>query len=483
MLEEIKRLEQEARALDPPADQIREWNREVTKYAMDFLDQIDDIPVFVRDTKPLEQLDQLSIIEEGRPMKQLLDVIEQSVDRVGINPAAGGHLGYVPGGGLVPTAYGDFLAAITNRYAGIYYANPGAVHMENLIIQWMARLMGYPADAAGNLTSGGSIGTLVAMVSAREHQGVTPDKINQAVIYLTAQIHHCIVKALSVIGFHHAVMRIVPMKYPFRMDVEALKNQIIEDRRQGLKPFMICASAGSTDVGAIDPLDQIADVAEAEGCWFHVDAAYGGFFLLLDEFKEKFRGISRSDSVVLDPHKGLFVSYGTGAVLVRHSQSVLKSHFYEANYMQDATMADRLASPANVSPELTKHFRGLRIWLNLQLFGLRPIRAALREKLLLATYFHRQVAALGFEVGPAPELSVVIFRYVPERGDANAFNAQLTLDILDSGEIFLSSTTIDGVYWLRICVMVFRTHQRHLDKFLTMLGKAKRRAGQTKQPS
>jgi glutamate/tyrosine decarboxylase-like PLP-dependent enzyme len=203
-----------------------------------------------------------------------------------------------------------------------------------------------------------------------------------------------------------------------------------------------------------------------------VDAAYGGFFLLTDHGRAALRGIQRSDSVVLDPHKGLFLPYGAGIVVVRDPRPLLESHDYSGNYMQDALRDPGDISPADVSPELSKHFRGLRMWLPLILLGTAPFSAALEEKLLLARYFHRQVQQAGFETGPPPDLSVVTYRWAPsgvslER--SNAMNQDIIAGARRDGRVFLSSTMIDGRFTLRLAALAFRTHRRTIDLALRVL--------------
>jgi aromatic-L-amino-acid decarboxylase len=210
--------------------------------------------------------------------------------------------------------------------------------------------------------------------------------------------------------------------------------------------------------------------------WLHVDAAYGGFFLLAEDcdsegrsIAERFAGISQADSIAIDPHKGLFLSYGVGAVLVRDPAALQRSHSYQANYMQDTLEAIEEPSPADLSPELTKHFRGMRMWLPLRLFGLGPFRAALEEKLWLCRLFYREISGRGFEVGPPPELSVCIYRYVPPAGDANEFNRRIVEAVHRDGRVFISSTTIAGQIWLRLAVLSFRTHVGEIDYLLELL--------------
>jgi glutamate/tyrosine decarboxylase-like PLP-dependent enzyme len=183
-------------------------------------------------------------------------------------------------------------------------------------------------------------------------------------------------------------------------------------------------------------------------------------------------GIERSDSVVLDPHKGLFLPYGTGIVLCRAAAPLLAAHEYGGAYMQDAVRDPTELSPADLSPELTKHFRGLRMWLPLILLGTHPFRAALEEKLLLARYFHAEIQALGFEVGPAPDLSIVTYRWVPQGVDlerANQLNRTIIEGARRDGRLFLSSTMLDGRFTLRLAVLAFRTHRRTVDLALRVL--------------
>jgi glutamate/tyrosine decarboxylase-like PLP-dependent enzyme len=345
------------------------------------------------------------------------------------------------------------------------------VEVEDLLLDWMADLVGYPDSAAGNLASGGSIANLVAVVTAREAREVDHGEARRSVVYLTDQTHHCVDKALRIAGMGDCIRRRVATDSAHRMDPEALADAVDEDRSGGRRPWMVVASAGSTDVGAVDPLRRIGRIGREAGLWIHVDAAYGGFFLLCPEVRALFDGIEVSDSVVMDPHKGLFLPYGLGAVIVRDRDAMYRAHRQTAAYMQDAEEVERppVDSPADLSPELSRHYRGLRLWLPLMVHGLEPFRAALREKILLARYFHRRVGELGFETGPEPELSVAIYRWIPERGDPDEFNRRLVEAIHRDGRVFVSSTTLRGRVWLRLAVLSFRTHRETVDLLLEVL--------------
>lgn len=470
MKSQIKELEKEARKLEPPAENRREIRQKAQQYGEDFLNDLPDKPAYVTSETMGKGVYDLPIDDEPRDIDTLLQLLDSEVDRPGLNPASGRHLGYIPGGGVYPSSIADYLAAITNRYTGVFFSSPGAVRIENECIRWMCDLIGYPEGAAGNLTSGGSIANLIGLVVARDNKKIKAKNFNRAVIYTTRQVHHCVVKAIKFAGLAEATIREIQMDDRFRMKTDALREQIEKDKNNGLIPLIIFASAGTTDIGAVDPLDDIGDIADQHNIWFHVDAAYGGFFMLTDHGKKVMKGIEKSDSLTIDPHKGLFLPYGSGAVLVKDGQKLYDSQHMTANYLQDTLKATEEASPADLSPELSKHFRGLRMWLPLQLFGVKPFRAALEEKLLLARYCYREIQKIGgIEVGPEPELSVFFFRYIPESDDPNQFNKKLVDSLHKDGRVFLSSTHMDGNIYLRIAVLNFRTHLEDVDFMLSRL--------------
>ena len=259
------------------------------------------------------------------------------------------------------------------------------------------------------------------------------------------------------------------------MRADALETQIEEDKKNRLNPFLLIASAGTTDTGSIDPLDRLAVLSRKHKLWYHIDAAYGGFFVLTKDGKRRLSGIEKSDSVAIDPHKGLFLPYGIGMILVKNQKQLNATHFYQANYMQDTLSATEEPSPADLSPELTKHFRGLRMWLPLKLHGVKPFIYCLEEKLLLTRYFYQEIKKLGFETGPEPELSVVTYRYIPSRGDANSFNKKLIEAVQRDGRVFISSTLLHGDFTLRFACLSFRTHLTTVDLLLKVIQKEVKR--------
>ncbi|MDA1027687.1 MAG: aminotransferase class V-fold PLP-dependent enzyme [Bacteroidetes bacterium] len=466
LVDQLDALESESLSLDPDASMRSHVAEMVEAYVEQYLCAIPSGPAFAME-QPSARLGGFK--EQGIGLPATLDLLKTDVDRPGIATTSPRFFGYIPGGGLYYSAMADFLAAITNKYAGVFFASPGAVRVEEECLEFLARIVGYTPGYGGYLASGGSLANFTAVVAARDHHRVEGANITRSVIYLTDHAHHCLDKAIHLAGLSGCVVRRIPVDGMYRMRVDLLEKQLQSDRDDKLNPFLVVATAGTTNTGSIDPLEAVGKLAATFGAWYHIDGAYGALFALCDEGKNVLKGMDLSDSIVLDPHKTLFLPYGIGALLVKDQARLLASHAVGADYMQDVIHVEA-TSPATVSPELTKHFRGLRMWLPLQIVGVEPFRAALEEKMLLARYFHAELSQMeGFEVGPAPDLSVVTYRYLPPSGDPDAFNERLIQAIHKDGRIFVSSTRLAGVFMLRMAIVCFRSHRADVETALVVL--------------
>ncbi len=465
LIDRIRSWEAKSSVLEPDQERRDKSLSAVARYANEFLNELPDRKTFIYSD---ELSDQFDINGKPLPIQEILRIYKNEIASKGINAASGGHLGYIPGGGIFASSLGDFLADVTNEYAGIFYASPGAVALENALIDWIRKLFSYPESAVGNLASGGSIANLIALAAARDKYQIKGARIESSVAYLSAQTHHCVTKALRVIGLEDLILRQIPIDERSRIQTEALSETIKKDRALGLNPFLVVGSAGTTDTGAIDPLFEIGTICKEQNLWFHVDAAYGGFFILAESVRHLFKGIEMSDSLVVDPHKGMFLPYGIGAVLVKDREAVFHSNRAGADYMQDAYREDLPVNPADLSPELTKHFRGMRMWLPLQLYGTGPFAACLEEKLDLTKYIRIKLKEMGFQLGPEPDLSVTSFWM--ERGvDTDAFNKHLLSLIHNDGSSYFSSTLVDGKFVIRSAILSFRTRLHSVDQALDLI--------------
>ncbi len=464
IINRLEKLNISSSELDMPESQRLEMIDQVVQYTNSFINGLSSVKGF--DGK---EIGSLAIQNKKSPLSELLNLYQKEVAESGINAASPKHLGYIPGGGVFTAALADFIAAVTNPYASVYYASPGAAAIENEVINWLKSVFSFPKDSVGCLSSGGSISTLIAFTAARDKYKIKNSIISKSVVYLSEQVHHSTQKALRIIGLEDVILRYVPVDRDHRIIPASLKHLIKEDVTNGLNPFLIVATAGTTDTGTIDPLDEIADIAEQHKLWYHIDGAYGGFFILTSK-RNLFKGIERADSLIVDPHKGLFLPYGVGAVLVKDANAVLHSNYYTASYMQDGYNEELLNSPANLSPELTKHFRGLRVWLPLQLHGIEPFISCLEEKLLLVLYFRNRLGELGFRLGPEPDLSVSYFWY-PFETDTDNLNRQLVDEIHKDGSVYLSSSIVDHRFVIRIAILAFRTKKETIDEAVEMINR------------
>jgi aromatic-L-amino-acid decarboxylase len=404
--------------------------------------------------------------ERGVPFDRLMNTLFGRVIPHSLNTASPGYLAYIPGGGLFQAALADFIALATNRYSTVWLAAPGLVQLEENVVQWFCEVLGLPTGAGGLLTSGGSMANLIALVAARRDR-LPPDFLS-GVLYTSSQAHHSVAKAAAFAGFPGERVRSLPVDGLFRLDLAALEAAVTEDRAAGLQPFCVVGNAGTTNTGAVDDLQGLARISERERLWLHVDAAYGGFFAMTARGRARMSGIERADSVTLDPHKGLFLPYGTGCLLVRERASLRRAHAMGAAYMPPMQTDDDLVDFCELGPELSREARGLRVWLPLKMHGARTFRDALDEKLDLAQAAAARIRALPYvELIAEPELSLFAFRVRPpgetDERRLEELNRAVLVAVNDRQRVLLTGARVEGRFLIRVCVLSFRTHQDRLD--------------------
>ena len=409
-----------------------------------------------------------SLPERGTDLDELLDLLFREAVPLSYNTASPGYLAYIPGGGIFPSALADFIANAVNRYVGVWIAAPGLVQLELNVVRWFCEIVGYPPGSGGILTSGGSLANFTAVVTARRER--LPDDFLAGTIYTSDQTHHSARKAAVLAGFPEENVREIATNERYQIRLDVLRRRIAEDREAGRQPFLLVTSAGTTNTGAVDDLGGCADVAASEGLWLHVDAAYGGFFMLTERGRESLRGIERADSVALDPHKGLFLPYGNGSLLVRDPEALRRAHATFADYMPEMQQDAELVDFCEISPELSRDFRGLRVWLPIKLFGIEAFRASLDEKLDLTQWATDQLREVpDMEILAEPQLSLTAFRWAPasySEDELNDLNRELLACVNARKNVYITGTMLGGRYALRICVLSFRTHRDRMEQCL-----------------
>ena len=406
--------------------------------------------------------------ETGTPAEALLDFLFDRVIPRSFNTAGPGYLAYIPGGGIPHAAVADLIADSVNRYVGVFAAAPGLAQLEENVTRWLCDIAGLPAQAAGILTSGGSLANFSAVLVARRER--LPDDFRAGTIYASDQTHHAIAKAAMLAGFPSDCVREVATDDRFCIRADELERMVAADRSAGRIPFLVVGNAGTTNTGAVDDLAALSAIASREGLWLHVDAAYGGFFLLTAEGRRRMAGIERADSIVLDPHKGLFLPYGTGALLARDGGALTRAHALSADYLPASPEDSELPDYHLRSPELSRDFRGLRLWLPLKMHGIGPFRRNLEEKLSLARWAAERLREIpGIEILAEPQLSIIAFRMrAPglDEAAADSLDRALMDRVNARKRVFLSGTLLRGRFAIRICVLSFRTHRDRMEEGL-----------------
>ncbi|XP_035672833.1 tryptophan decarboxylase-like [Branchiostoma floridae] len=432
-------------------------------------------PVKTADKGSLPAVDEIK--EEPTEHDLVLQDFNAHLVNAGTNPGHPTFFGYVSGGGgTYPASLGAYIPATLATYSGVHGHGKitAIVEMENKLIKWVADLFGYPAGHAGNISSGASLATLTALAVARDSRELKAADFHRCVIYCSELTHYALEKGLRAVGMREAILKTLPMDQSFKMTAAALEKKIKEDKEAGLLPFLVATTLGTTLTGSVDPVNDIADVCDRHQLWLHVDAAYGGFFALCDEMKQLFVGVERSDSIVVNPHKGLFVSYGVSVLVVRDGEKLRQCCSMEQTpscFKGCQVFTAEHLNPSELSFELTRPFRGAQMWLPLKMFGVGVFREALKEKLLLARYFYGKLKGTGqFELPLEPELSVVLFRATAPPGvNINNFNQQLLDGLNSDGKIFMTPAVLSDQFYLRVCVLCFRTHIDHIDLCFSLI--------------
>jgi aromatic-L-amino-acid/L-tryptophan decarboxylase len=459
--------------LDLSPEQLRVLLSEVEKRLVAFLESIEQQPAQATDLfDPHAAWLREPIPEMPMALEDLLELLFGQVIPPAFNSAGPGYLAYVPGGGLLSSAVSELIAATVNRYTGKWASAPAAVELETQFLRWLAELMGLPPGSLGLLTSGASMSTLIALVAAREKY--LGDNLLKGTVYCSSQVHHTVIKAARVAGIPARNLRSIPADSQFRLPIHSLEEAVVRDRKQGLQPFFVCGTAGTVNTGAIDPLAELAQIAAKYALWFHVDGAYGAAFRLVPELQSLFTGIERADSVALDPHKGFFLAYGTGALLVQDMAALRRAFSATAVAYLPAPQehAERLDF-CELSPELSREWRGLRLWLPFKLHGVTAFRQALAEKSDLAVQAWQRLAEEpDVEIAAPPELSLFAFRQRfkgVDRAEENRRNCALLARVNASRRIMITGTEVGDRYFLRLCVLHVRTHAAVVKEGLSLI--------------
>lgn len=456
--------------LEPTSAEMNRMVSAAMEKITGLIEGLPESPVYVapgEQGEPLKLIEQMP--EQQSSLESALEFLFHEAAAVGLKPNSPGFMGYVPGGGLFHSALADLIANSINQYVAVGNVSPFLNQVEANVVRWLCEIVGYSSHARGFLTSGGSMATQSAITTARH--ALLGEQFLDGVIYLSDQVHHCVTKAAVLAGFPRANLRILPSDGASRLQPSIVEGAVNEDRKRHLRPFMIVASAGTVNTGAVDPLEELGELARKEGLWFHVDGAYGGLFRLTDRGKDILRGMETANSVVVDPHKTLFLPYGTGSLLVRDGSLLAEAHASSADYLPvlHDTHGD-VWDFCELSPELTRPFRGLRVWLPMKLCGVGVFREYLDEKLDLARWAYEQISKIeAVEVMKPPTLSIFAFTVRNADGsieDRNRRTRRLLNLINQKNRVHLTGTMLRGLFVIRVAIVAYRTHRDHVQMLI-----------------
>jgi glutamate/tyrosine decarboxylase-like PLP-dependent enzyme len=362
---------------------------------------------------------------------------------------------FIPSCQTFPGALGDFIASALNVYVGSWMEAAGPSQVELTVIDWFKDWLGYPDSAAGLLLSGGSAANMTALACARE--ALLGPMTDHVVAYVSDQAHSSLARAARLLGFRPDQLRVLPAGPDLRLAPRTLARAIESDVAAGRAPLLASVSAGATNTGAIDPLDELAGVCRAHGVWLHADAAYGGFATLTARGRHALRGIERADSIALDPHKWLYQPMECGALLVREGHLLRRAFEIVPDYLKDAAVEAGEVNFSDMGLQLTRGWRALKVWLSIQTLGLDAFRVAIDSSLDLAALAEAKVRATSeLELMSPAQLGIVCFRRRFENAGEDelaALNAALVAQLEATGQALVSSTRLHGAYAIRLCAL------------------------------
>lgn len=398
---------------------------------------------------------------EPSDFDSILTTLRESVFPFHAREPHPGFLAYVSSCPTYPAILGDWLATGYNFFAGVWPVAAGPNEIEMVVLDWIRTWVGLPDASSGLLTSGGSAANMTAVVAARHRAVESGADITKLIVYTSAQAHSSVLRAAWIAGIRRANVRSVEMDELFRIRPDSLANAIQSDKANGLAPFLVVASAGTTNTGSVDPIEDIARVCERESLWLHVDAAYAGFAALTDEGRRMLGRLDLADSLTLDPHKWLFVPFECGCLMIRDPSRLEDAFRIMPEYLKDVEAGEAEVNFADRGVQLTRYSRALKIWVSINYFGTRAIAGEIQNAMERARLLESLVArSTDFEPLCPAQFGIFCFRARPTAmpdADLDHLNERINARVVAGGRFLISSTRLEGKFSLRMCTLGFRT--------------------------
>lgn len=462
-------------SFDLPPEEIRRIGYLAADAVAAHRESLESRPVFGK-VGPDASLFEEPVPEEGQPIEKTLAFVREHVLPFPMGNSHPRFYGFINATADPVAITADYLASAMN--SNCWGGDHAAIHIEHRVVRWLCELLGYPPEAEGILVSGGSMANFTALAAAR--RAVAPGNVREdglagegrarLVVYASDQVHSCVDKAVDLLGIGTNNLRKIETDERFRIRMDRLSQTLAEDRRAGLTPAILVGNAGTVNTGAIDPLEEMAEVCRKESLWFHVDGAYGAMAVLHPELRPLLAGMERADSIAADPHKWLYVPYEAGATLVREGGRLAGAFRKFPEYL-----ASDPESPfpgpawfAERGVELSRGFKALKVWMGLKTHGRRGYAQAIANDIRLARLLSEEVRGRAdFELLAEPVLSIANFRYRPAQRplsdeELDRLNRRIINRLVGDGSFFLAPTVLKGRTALRVCIVNFRTREEDL---------------------
>ncbi len=462
-------------------DQMKRLGYQVVDLVVDHIESLPTQPVGRRASRQsLEELLREPLPEKGSDPQEVLELVKNTVLSNTFNVQHPRFFAFIPGPSNFMSVLADMLATGFNVFAGTWLEGSGPAEVEWVTLDWLRQLFGFPETAGGLFVSGGSVANLTALAVARDVKLQGP--VEPAVVYCSDQTHSSIERGLRILGLGPHQLHKIPTDDDFRLSLPELQRIIVSDRSGGKTPFCVVANAGTTNTGAVDPLDALAEFCREQGLWLHVDGAYGAAAILSERERYRLKGIEQADSLSLDPHKWLFQPYETGCLLLRNRRQLRESFHIMPEYLQDATPTEEEINFYDYGIQLTRSFRALKLWLSLKVFGLENFRKAVDRGMELAEEAERVLRRSGcWQVVTPAQMAMVTFRFhAPEIGasDLDRLHEQLVAEVTAGGWALVSTTILRERTTIHLCTINPRTTTDDIQETVDQLESiAKRLAG------
>lgn len=454
--------------------EMKEYGYKVVDAIVSHFDtQNQKLPVAAASRQEMDQLFLEDVPEKSTDAHKVLDFVLENVmtqSNIVTHPKS---FSFVPGPSNYISAMADSLASGFNIFSGGWAGSPAAAEMEIVTMNWLLKMYGFPVKKGGGIfTSGGSMANLTAIITARKVK--CGDDFSKAVIYLSDQAHSSNIKAIRVAGFRKEQIRIIPTDSEFKFSLNKLKNAIAKDSLEGLLPFCLIATAGTTNTGTVDQLSELAAICKKEKIWYHIDGAYGAAAILANNGKQLLKGIEKADSITVDPHKWFYQPYEIGCLLVRNHRWLKGTFTEKPEYLRDIEGNTSEINFYDHGIELTRRFRALKFYMSIKTFGLKAFRKAITYNIKLAEEtesFLRKSS--NWEVISPATLAVINFRYNPignalSEKKLDALNQYISAQVVGSQKALLVTTVLNKQVVLRMCLINPRTTMQDVKETITL---------------